>query len=687
MARKSAQVVNFEGEFVSQSKQYFQKCGLKATNYHVVSIIGCQATGKSTLLNMLFGTEFEMLDSSKGRFQTTKGIQVSSDTQTKTLIVDIEGTDSQARGEDGVAFEHMSALFALAVSDLLMVNMWTSEVGRYKAASIGLLKTIFEVNLKLFNPESQKRILFVLRDFNQQTNNLVKLKQQISKTMEEVWKSIKKPPAYALLSVFECFEFEFVSVSVKDFEPVEFERDVSDLRSRFRDSQRENYLFRGNKTDIPVDGVFLYFSEIWSVIKNDKDINIPSQKEMLSSLRCNELKLEALKSFTESIEDLKAVSGKQLVKDFAKTCSDKVNSALDQYDQQACNYELSVYKTTRSELNSLVLEHIKDMVHSQLRFLVYECFEAFKAQVNLPRDFPVENFTEVVSEEQGKVTQSFLKRSSEVVVEGINSEEFKDELDKMIVDKVQTLKENQVYLLEKEIESSFSGDFSQTVHKTLEKSYQNSFWKNLKELQTLKLQDLEPRVLKVLAGLDYSYTEVYLEKARSECLQVLLVKIQKYISNLTEHMTKCFNRFFFKDRRGVPRDWRTTEIDQVFTEAQEKALKMLENLKFSQLQEEPQELIPDYQYELTKDHFLKNAELAYRDSVHLKEFGYSRYGVPKWYLLLLLILGWNEILWVLQSPWILYPLLLVVSMVVLLFSIGLGHIPRLFTRQVLRKLG
>jgi len=59
----------------------------------------------------------------------------------------------------------MSALFALAISDVLMVNIWTFEIGRYKAAAVSLLKTIFEVNLRLFNNNQRKKILFVLRDF------------------------------------------------------------------------------------------------------------------------------------------------------------------------------------------------------------------------------------------------------------------------------------------------------------------------------------------------------------------------------------------------------------------------------------------------------------------------------------------------------------------------------------------
>lgn len=51
----------------------------KGNNYNTVAVIGCQSSGKSillefnqtfligTLLNLLFGTKFEILDANKGR--------------------------------------------------------------------------------------------------------------------------------------------------------------------------------------------------------------------------------------------------------------------------------------------------------------------------------------------------------------------------------------------------------------------------------------------------------------------------------------------------------------------------------------------------------------------------------------------------------------------------------------------
>lgn len=74
------------------------ECGL---SYAVVSIMGPQSSGKSTLLNHLFHTNFQEMDAFKGRSQTTKGIWMARCTGIEpcTVVMDLEGTDGRERGE------------------------------------------------------------------------------------------------------------------------------------------------------------------------------------------------------------------------------------------------------------------------------------------------------------------------------------------------------------------------------------------------------------------------------------------------------------------------------------------------------------------------------------------------------------------------------------------------------------
>jgi enoyl-CoA hydratase/carnithine racemase len=92
------------------------------------------------------------------------------------LVFDIEGTDSKERGEQRMTFEQTTSLFALAIADCLLINMWTTDIGRYGASNLGLLKVIFEVNLKLFGQSSAKKLLFVLRDFDDRGNNFDRIR-------------------------------------------------------------------------------------------------------------------------------------------------------------------------------------------------------------------------------------------------------------------------------------------------------------------------------------------------------------------------------------------------------------------------------------------------------------------------------------------------------------------------------
>ena len=80
----------------------------------------------------------------------------------KVLIMDVEGADGREHGDDQ-DFERKSALFSLATSEIIIVNLWEHQVGLYQGANMGLMMTVFEVNLQLF--QSQKGYVCCLRHY------------------------------------------------------------------------------------------------------------------------------------------------------------------------------------------------------------------------------------------------------------------------------------------------------------------------------------------------------------------------------------------------------------------------------------------------------------------------------------------------------------------------------------------
>ena len=113
------------------------------------------------------------------------------------LVMDVEGTDGRERGEDQ-DFERKAALFALATSEVLIVNLWEHQVGLYHGANMGLLKVVFEVNLELFiktkSKEDRQRSLlyFVIRD-HLGTTPLSNLQNTLTTDLHRIWEGLSKP--------------------------------------------------------------------------------------------------------------------------------------------------------------------------------------------------------------------------------------------------------------------------------------------------------------------------------------------------------------------------------------------------------------------------------------------------------------------------------------------------------------
>ena len=82
------------------------------------------------------------------------------------------------------------------MADVLLINMWAQDIGRYGASNYGLLKVIFEVNLKLFDQHSSKKLLFVLRDYDNRVP-FEQIKAMIDQDLRQIWSEIYKPEQYA----------------------------------------------------------------------------------------------------------------------------------------------------------------------------------------------------------------------------------------------------------------------------------------------------------------------------------------------------------------------------------------------------------------------------------------------------------------------------------------------------------
>ncbi|KEP65897.1 UNVERIFIED_CONTAM: root hair defective 3 gtp-binding protein (rhd3) protein [Hammondia hammondi] len=365
------QIIDYDGDIVADIDAWMKKQKLADVgfNYNVITILGSQSSGKSSLMNAVFNCKFQVMDHVHGHSQTTKGIWLGRDNLGESgtvpcLVVDVEGIDSRERGEDRQTFEYRSALFALALTDCLCVNVWYHSLGNFTASGYGLLKTVMEVNLDLFAQERntpRTLLLFAVRDWAEVMTPLEIVRDKIAREyVERIWREIKKPAAFENSSPYDLFDFEVFGLAHKFMNPEQFERDVAALRELWQKSLRPPSYSR----QVPADGFARYATSTWEAIKKQEQLNIPNQKEMLAIYRCQEIKASVLSSLGPAVAATNAQvqRGQMDESAFSQWLRDVASKGLAEYLEHASRYQSEVCRRVKAELLEGIVSAVQPVV-------------------------------------------------------------------------------------------------------------------------------------------------------------------------------------------------------------------------------------------------------------------------------------------------------------------------------------
>ncbi|QHO33446.1 uncharacterized protein DS421_9g258280 [Arachis hypogaea] len=355
------------------------KCG---QSYAVVSIIGPQSSGKSTLLNQLFDTDFKEMNAKDGRSQTTKGVWIARCAGIKpcTLVLDLEGTDGKEQGDkDDTLFERQSALFALAVSDIVLINMWCHDIGRNNAANRPLLKTIFRARMKLFTPR-KITLLFVIRDITKTPFEL--LKGLLLTDMEEIWKDFttSNPDSQNEAALSNFFSVEVVALSSYEREEEKFKEEVTRLRRQICHYIEQDELTRDLYGVVDASDFTYSCQKIWEIIKADKDLDLPSHKIMVATVRCEQIAREKYENLAAKKEwhQWKEDTNRSTTLEFVKWLSSQLDTCLSEYDAETTYYDEGPRSTYRNQLKENLLLRFEPALVCVLEHIGSTILEEFK---------------------------------------------------------------------------------------------------------------------------------------------------------------------------------------------------------------------------------------------------------------------------------------------------------------------
>ncbi|KAG5619278.1 hypothetical protein H5410_019102, partial [Solanum commersonii] len=589
----STHLIDGDGMFNVAGVENFMKevklaeCGL---SYAVVSIMGPQSSGKSTLLNHLFHTNFREMDAYKGRSQTTKGIWMArcAGIEPCTLVMDLEGTDGRERGEDDTAFEKQSALFALAVSDIVLINMWCHDIGREQAANKPLLKTVFQVMMRLFSPR-KTTLMFVIRDKTR--TPLENLEPVLREDIQKIWDSVPKPQAHKDTPLSEFFNVEVVALSSFEEKEEQFKEQVASLRQRFFHSIAPGGLAGDRRAVVPASGFSFSSQQIWKVIKENKDLDLPAHKVMVATVRCEEIANEKYVSFTENEEwsQLEEAVNSHSVRGFGRKVSSILDACLSEYDVEATYFDEGVRSSKRKHLEEKLLQLVQPAYQTMLGHIRSDAFERFK-----------EAFEKALKGGKGfalaacECAESFMSRFDEECTDAIidqakwDSSRVKDKLRRDVdahIAEVRSAKLTEATTL---YETKLNEALAGPVEALLDGAGDDT-WPAIRKLLQRETDTAVSGFAAALSGfeMDEESRDNMVSRLKDYARGVVEAKAKEEAGRVLSRMKDRFSTLFSHDQDSMPRIWTGKEDIRAITKtARSASLKLLSVMAAVRLEDE-----------------------------------------------------------------------------------------------------
>ncbi|XAR56145.1 hypothetical protein NMG60_11036501 [Bertholletia excelsa] len=593
----STQLIDCNGVFNVAGLENFIKTIKLAElglSYAVVAILGPQSSGKSTLLNHLFHTNFREMDAFKGRSQTTKGIWIANAVGIEpcTIVMDLEGTDGRERGEDDTAFEKQSALFALAVSDIVLINMWCHDIGREHAANKPLLKTVFQVMMRLFSPR-RTTLLFVIRDKTKTPFEY--LEPILREDIQKIWDTVSKPQAHKDTPLSEFFNVEVTALPSYEEKEEQFKEQVAQLRQRFFHSIAPGGLAGDRRGVIPASGFSFSAQQIWKVIKENRDLDLPAHKVMVATVRCEEIandKLSRLRCDEGWLELEEAVQSGP-VSGFGKKLSSILETYLSEYDMEALYFDDGVRKAKRQQLEAKALELVHPVYVAMLGHLCLKTLESFKARLEQSLNTG-ERFAVSVRNCAHACMLEFDRMCADVAIQQANwdSSKVREKLSRDMEAHASSVRNAKLSEIVANFEKQLSQALAAPVESLLDVGGKDT-WASIRRLLKRETEATISQFSSAIPGfeLDESTSEKLVQNLKDYARGVVEKKSREEAGKVLIRMKDRFSTIFNHDSDSMPRVWTGKEdIKTITNDARSASLKLLAVMAAIRLDEKPDKI-------------------------------------------------------------------------------------------------
>lgn len=362
---------------------------------------------------------------------------------------------------------------------------------------------------------------------------------------------------------------------------------------------------------IPADGFARYAEGIWDQIVNNKDLDLPTQQELLAQFRCDEILREVMVGFDEAITPFEQKQAEgvrsgepQVLGGLGAAMRNARMKTINSFETEASRYHKGVYQRKRAELEGKIDTRLKALFQGQLSAVhksgVNDFSEAVTAAVKAGQKQGTSyDFAEIVNKETKTAVERFEAEARATLVEGAEWSNYEQELalfQKELGEVSGRLRRDEMRRLATRVErwvqsrlgesvglefnSLGSGRGGSGAPETGEKPSEKRIWDRVWNLFVETVLEAEKRFTDRAKSFDASLEEVDvgLWRLRRKSWGVLRAKIDEEMmeGNLLLKLRENFEDKFRYDDAGVPRIWRPTDdIEGIYTRARESTLALI----------------------------------------------------------------------------------------------------------------
>jgi len=655
--------------------------------YSFVAIMGPQSSGKSTIMNQLFGCDFTILDAQKAREQTTQGIWFGSSPKAHDIVcLDLEGTDSAQRKENRHNLERQTALFALTITELLIVNMWSNQIGLASGMNIETLRAIVEANLRLFTPDSRTVLLFLIREQpsneNQPgTTSKAVIKEILTKEIQKIWDSIEKPASFKENTVDALFTIKFFFLPPMHYEQEAFKRAVKDLRGQFTDPRNENFLFDREthySKSVPMNGLYQYCTQIWDAVYNDEALNIPAQQKLLASWKGSSVIRDVMVEFVQELKPLLDTLETEMVKELGNELSRVCDGALEKFNDGCQGYAEEEVLAKQVELKAQMMVEAKEVVLKHLEYVHKEVADRYEKQLVsvLPQDMCSSDFMSDVKSAIRDARQHFwgffeeLNLKTDKGVLAWDPFEFWERTEQRLKEINNNLRISQGDRLDREITALTLRKLCRAAEQTF-KHKEGDVWSNVsKDRSQFHRRDVKKELHGKIEKLGFETGNSILVKRRliKSSDTELLLHMERMADRFENILNKRFLADFGSEKDGSPRVWYPgLNVKRLYNNAKINCLNLLDSFQRAVLQkdetlspplpEECKNLLDNDSIVKLTENFENEALREFRNAMNEQQRRADANRILPTHPIawaVLLYLGKEEIFWVITNPFMLF---------------------------------